>query len=193
LTTPPEKTPENISGKIVIISNLIQVQKAVGRVDDDDACLSVDPGHDPFRERDVDLPLSPLHDQEGRAAGLEDPGDLADLGPVRGDDPAAEELEVVEAVRLEPSESARPHEHFAAGQGVRRGQRIDPLELQEGGVPVPPERFDGPRLEPAVPLDIDRRQVEPRSLLLLEPELDRPVPSLAADDPAKDDEISLFR
>jgi hypothetical protein len=183
----------NISGKIVIISNLIQLQQAVRRVDDHGPRHPVEPDQDALRERDVNLPLPPPHDEESRPAGLEDRGDLPDLRPLAGDDPAAEDLEVVEAVRLEPPENARLHEQLTAGQGVRRGQAIDALELEVTGVAVPLERFDGVSLEPAVRLDVDRPELELRGSLLLEPDLDRPVAPLAPDDPAQGDEISLFR
>jgi hypothetical protein len=193
LTTPPEKIPENISGKIVIISNLIQLQQAVRRIDDHRPGLPIDPDQDALRQGDIDLPAPPSHDEEGRPAGLEDPRDLPDFDPVPGHDPAAEELEVVEQVRLEPPEHARLHEQLTSGQGVRRGQGVDPLELEVEGIAVPLERFDGERFEPSVLLDVDRPELELRGSLLLEPDLDRPVAPLAPDDPAQADEFSLFR
>ncbi len=122
----------NISGKIVIISNLIQVQKPVRGVDLDQPGARVDPAADASAAGDQDFrALSRPDDEEVASAGRLDVLDPADLGPVEGHHPAADQLVLVERILRQGLELFIGDQDVRAGQGLGPGDIVDPLELEE--------------------------------------------------------------
>jgi hypothetical protein len=138
---PASRKPANISGKMVIISNLIQVQKTVRGVDHDQAGLQVDLPADLPAEGDENLltPFGPDHQQVAAGRGL-DIGYPADLPAIHGDDPAAQDLVVVERISLQGLELFLRDQHLRPGQGFGLGYGLDPFELEDEEV------FKGPQV-----------------------------------------------
>lgn len=122
----------NISGKMVIISNLIQVQKPVGRVDLDQPGARVDPAADVRVAGDEDFrPFPGPDDEEVAPAGRLDVFDPADLGPVQGHHPATYEILLVEGVLGQGPELVLGDENLRPGQGPGPVDIVDPLEFKE--------------------------------------------------------------
>jgi hypothetical protein len=120
----------------VIISNLIQVEKAVRRVDHDPPPHEVDLDADLPAQGDEDFPRAgrALNHKEGRFPQVHDVLHHPDRAAVGGDDPAADQIEIVDPVVPGPLQGILGNENLPSGQGVGRGQGIDPLEREEVGV-----------------------------------------------------------
>jgi hypothetical protein len=162
-TTPPEKTLANISGKIVIISNIIQVQKPVGKVHPDPLRRGIHLEAEGFHERDEDLTAILVDDQEIPAPDREQALDGPDRPAVLRDDLAPDDLEVVIASPPGRGEGLFRHVEIEAGKVVGPGKGIDAPKLQEGGIPVESQRFDVVRLVSPSLLNVySRKKKDPR-------------------------------
>jgi hypothetical protein len=143
---------------MVIISNLIQVQKPGGQVH------ANPPGRDvhfeAYRrdEGDEDLAAVPVDDEEVSLPHGEKPPDGPDPGPVLGDDLAPDDLEIVKAPLAGRGERFLGGVEVATGQCVGGGQGIDAPELQNGGVAVERQGFDPERLLPPPPVSVNGRK-----------------------------------
>jgi hypothetical protein len=140
---PASRNPANISGKMVIISNLIQVQKAIRRVDHDQPGLQVDLPADLPAEGDENLltAFGPDHQQVAAGRGL-DIVHPADLAASHSHDPAAQDLVVVEGVSLQGLELLLRDQNLRPGQGFGLGYGLDPFELEDEEVFKGPQVFD---------------------------------------------------
>jgi hypothetical protein len=97
-TTPAENTPPNISGKSVIISNLIQLQKALRRIDHDLFLLSIHADTYTLCERDQDFPIRRGYHQQIIAGSRQHILDLPDCLSVQGYDRKALDLVKIDLI-----------------------------------------------------------------------------------------------
>ena len=120
----------------MIISNLIQLEKAVRRIDHDPPPREVDLDADLPAQGDEDFPRTglALDHEQGRFPQVHDTLHRPDRTAVGGDDPAADQVEIVDLVVPGPPQGVGGNENLPPGQGVGRRQGIDPLELEEMGV-----------------------------------------------------------
>lgn len=137
----------------MIISNLIQVQKAVGKVHPDPPAGRVHFEADGLHEGDEDLPAVTVDDQQVPRPRREKPPDGPDGAPVAGDDLAPDDLEVVEAPLAGRGEILLGDVEVAPGQRVGPVERCDAPEPQDGGIPVEGQRFDLERLSTPPPVN----------------------------------------
>jgi hypothetical protein len=117
----------------VIISNLIQLEKAVRRIDHDPPPREIDLDADLPAQGDEDFPRArlALDHEESRFPQVHDVLHRPDRTAVGGDDPAADQIEIIDPVVLGPPQGVLGNENLPPDQGVGRGQGIDPLELEE--------------------------------------------------------------
>ena len=156
--TPPENTPVNISGKIVIISNLIQLQKAVREIDPDLLFGRIHAEDHGLHEGDEDFLPVPVRHEQVPVAHREDAGHTPDDLPVLRQERAPDDLEVVKTPLFRRAQGLLGDIYVRPGEGVRLRQGVDARELQERGIPVEPQRFDRVLFEFLSPLKKDCRK-----------------------------------
>jgi hypothetical protein len=165
-TTPPEKTLANISGKIVIISNIIQVQKPVGKIHPDPLRRGVHFEAKGLHKRDEDLAASAVDDEEVPVPDRQQSLDGPDQSAVLRDDFAADELEVVIVPVLGRGQGFLRNVDVQTGETVGPGQGVDAPKLQKGGIPVESQGFDVIRLVGPSFIDVYlRKKKDPRGPL----------------------------
>jgi len=117
---------------MVIISNLIQVQKPVRRIDDDDPRPQIDPAAYLPAEGNEDLsPGLRPDDQEIAPPRRQDVRHRADIPAGLGHDPAPQKLIVIERVLGQGREVFLGNEQLGPGQGPGPADVVDSPQLEE--------------------------------------------------------------
>jgi hypothetical protein len=140
---PPEKTLANISGKMVIISNLIQFQKAIRGLDADLSFLDVNGYADLPRERNIDF-LSSLCDDKNRVLrNFQQFPDDSHALPGPGENRASQELELIIAIFSQRPEFIFKSKHVRSRPTIGLEKRVDTLELEDVRIFMGLKSFDG--------------------------------------------------
>ena len=117
----------------MIISNLIQLEKAVRRVNHDPPPREVDLDADLPAQGNKDFPRAgrAFDHEKGRFPQVHDVFHRSDQPPIDRQDLAADEVEIIDPIVLEPPQGVLGNENLPPGQGVGCSQGIDPLELEQ--------------------------------------------------------------
>jgi hypothetical protein len=116
----------------VIISNIIQVQKTVGKVHPNPLRRGVHLEAEGFDEGNEDLAASAVDDQEVPVPDREQAFHGPDRSPVLRDDLTPDDLEVVKASLRGRGQGFLRDVNVQPGEAVGCGQGVDTPKLQEG-------------------------------------------------------------
>src|SRR5882672_1753939 len=143
LTMLCDSGPSNIAGKAVMMSNSIQFQQALGRVDRDAPGDHVDGLADGARDRQKDLLLcgrpaagSPLDGEKRRSARVHHVAHPADLAPVARPHHQADQLENIVAALGEVNQPLAGYQDILPDETGRGTRIVDSPELQDDAVAV---------------------------------------------------------
>jgi hypothetical protein len=189
---PPENTLVNISGKMVIISNLIQVQKTLGGVDPDASSRRVDLIADLPGQGDKDLLLTMADDQQAALAYGDHGLDLTQVSAVAGQHSAAEELAGIVRAFFRRPETIGGDIQLLAGQSFSLNLTVDALDFEDVAVPPGPEGFDRKFLDFLPPPHLDGSNGS-QAHSGIKPDLELPLLPLGPLDPADSLKLNFFQ
>jgi hypothetical protein len=178
---------------MVMISNLIHIQKPVRRVEADLLGFHIDLGANRPVERDKDLFPRALHKQQFPSADGKDVPDPTDPSAIAAADPAADELEKIEFVLSPLPQGSFGKMNVQPRQTVGLRERINALQLKVIVFPPPNQRLDF--IFPERPFSPDENTLQLdaiRRRYIMESEPEIPSLPLASYDPGNVNQLWFF-